>query len=106
MSMLLKYASQLQPTDDSTTARKGTPANSLLSSAIWRLHHLKKTLRLDAPHDVIVSELGVGLPPSTTILATALAVNAQFPSGGIGMNLQASPCCSSSGIASRSDAGL
>ena len=105
MSMLLKYASQLQPTDDSTTARKGTPANSLLSSAIWRLNHLK-TIRLDAPHDVIVSELGVGLPPSTTILATALAVNAQFPSGGIGMNLQASPCCSSSGIASRSDAGL
>ena len=106
MSMLLKYASQLQPADDSTAARKGTPANSLLSSAIWRLHHVKKTLRLDAPHDVIVSELGVGLPPSTTILATALAVNAQFPSGGIGMNLQASPCCSSSGVASRNDAGL
>ena len=105
MSMLLKYASQLQPTDDSTAARKGTPANSLLSSAIWRLHHVKNP-PVRCPHDVIVSELGVGLPPSTTILATALAVNAQFPSGGIGMNLQASPCCSSSGIASRSDAGL
>ena len=106
MSMLLKYASQLQPADDSTTARKGTPSNSLLSPAIFFLHQFKNFLRLDSPHDVIFSELGVGLPSSTTILATALAVNAQFPSGGIGMNLQASPCCSSSGIASRSDAGL
>ena len=106
MPMLLKYASQLQPTDDSTTVRKGTPATSLLTSAIWRPHHSKKALRLDAPHDVIVSELGVGLPRSTTILATALAVNTQFPLGGIGMRLQASPCCSSSGVASRSDAGL
>ena len=42
MTMLLKYASQLQPADDSTATRKGTPANSLLSSAIWRLHHVKK----------------------------------------------------------------
>ena len=60
MSMLLKYASQLQPTDDSTTARKGTPANSLLSSAILRLHHSKNRLRRAAPHDVIFSELGDG----------------------------------------------
>ena len=106
MSMLLKYASKLQPADDSTAARKGTPANSLVSSAIWRLHQVKKVLRLDAPHDVIVAELGVGCAPSTTNLATALAVNAQFPSDGIGMSLQAPPCCSSSCIASRSGAGL